>query len=243
LSRPVSELLYTDFDGRPVTDPDDVIWDGLDDLRHRDRVPGLRALLVAPGTEPFDRFLACCALASWGEPEGYAAIAQAAAQSTEVPWYGAVIHHLTSADETFGHLAAAVVASEEIASQKGTTEERLCAQRALGSPARVAREDTVITSALLVLYEDEYFTGEMVDVEDGRLTGVTGYRGGMEHGPQWEWFPDGRLQLTGRCDGGIAVGEWREWHENGQLAEHTVFDERGDVRLRRRWDERGDQCT
>ncbi|MDG9721111.1 hypothetical protein [Streptomyces sp. DH24] len=33
-------LLGTDFDGRPAGDVEDVIYDGLDDPRHRDWVPG-----------------------------------------------------------------------------------------------------------------------------------------------------------------------------------------------------------
>lgn len=105
---------------------------------------------------------------------------------------------------------------------------------------RVNRNDTEMTPGLIVTHEGRPFTGELVDTdESGRVVGLTGYRDGIEDGPQREWFSDGRLQLEGQCDYGSAVGEWREWHANGKLAEHTVFDRWGDLRRRQRWDEDG----
>ncbi|GAA0596786.1 hypothetical protein GCM10010174_10130 [Kutzneria viridogrisea] len=105
---------------------------------------------------------------------------------------------------------------------------------------RVNRDETEMTPGLVVVHNGQPFTGELVDVAaDGTVTGLTTYRDGIEDGPQWERYPDGRPQLEGQCDYGSAVGEWREWHPNGQLSEHTVFDRWGDVRRRQRWDEDG----
>ncbi|SFS94275.1 toxin-antitoxin system YwqK family antitoxin [Saccharopolyspora flava] len=68
---------------------------------------------------------------------------------------------------------------------------------------------------------------------------LTGFENGIEHGPQYEWFPDGTQQLQGRCDHGKAVGEWREWNPNGQLARYDALNEFGDLLKRRRWDPAG----
>ncbi|AHI01389.1 hypothetical protein GCM10010174_10110 [Kutzneria viridogrisea] len=100
-------------------------------------------------------------------------------------------------------------------------------------------EDTVLTPGLLVEHEGTWFTGEQVAWEHGRVEAITGYSGGMEDGPQWEWYPDGRLRSEGQCVRGGAVGQWRAWHPNGQLAERTVFDRWGDVRRRQCWDTDG----
>lgn len=69
----------------------------------------------------------------------------------------------------------------------------------------------------------------------------TTYFDGLEHGPQWEWHPDGSKKLEGQCNMGNAIGEWREWHLNGELAEYTLFDRWGDLRCRTRWANDGRQ--
>ncbi|MGM1057857.1 hypothetical protein [Saccharothrix sp. Mg75] len=125
----VRELLYTDFDGHPVGDPDEVINAAFDDDRYTARVEPLRGLL-ATGT-PYERFLACCALATWGELDGYRAVVDAAADPDASPWRGELVDRRYSVDETFAHLARAVGLGEDFTAAKGTEEERLGALRAL----------------------------------------------------------------------------------------------------------------
>ncbi|MFI6031815.1 hypothetical protein [Amycolatopsis magusensis] len=128
---PIRELLFTDFDGKPVEDPDDVITDAFDDPRYTARIEPLRAVLGDESADPYDRFLACCALASWAERDGYAAVAAAAAQSDQVVWHGALTDHRYSVDETFAHLAGTMYLSEDLTEAKGTEADRLAALRAL----------------------------------------------------------------------------------------------------------------
>lgn len=127
----VRELLFTDFDGDPVDDPDRVVLDGLDDPRHTDRIEPLHRLLDDPATEPYDRFLACYALASWGDRDGYRGVADAATQSSEVVWYEALLDVRYSVDETFAQLATAVSQGVDLAREKQTEPDRLAALRAL----------------------------------------------------------------------------------------------------------------
>ncbi|GAA3887210.1 hypothetical protein GCM10022243_59970 [Saccharothrix violaceirubra] len=127
----VRELLYTDFDGQSVDDPDEVINAAFDDGRYVARVAPLTDLLAAPEASAYDRFLACCALTTWGEPAGYQAVVDAAASPGEVVWRDELIDRKYSVDETFAHLAHAVGASEDFAVAKGTEPARLTALRAL----------------------------------------------------------------------------------------------------------------
>jgi hypothetical protein len=131
VSPSIRDLLFTDFDGEPVEDPDDVITEAFDDPRYLDRVEPLRAILNDQGADPYDRFLACCALASWAESDGYAAVSDAAAKSGDVVWYDALVDARYSVDETFANLATAVYESEDMSDGKGTEPERLSALRAL----------------------------------------------------------------------------------------------------------------
>ncbi|MFI6933128.1 hypothetical protein [Streptomyces sp. NPDC050287] len=78
-------LLGTDFDGRPVSDVDDVIYEALDDPRHRERVPGLVDLLNDDSAAARERFLACVALTTWAEPAGYDAVIAAARDPEQAP--------------------------------------------------------------------------------------------------------------------------------------------------------------
>lgn len=127
----VRELLYTDFDGQPVDDPDEVINGAFDDERYAVRVPALRRLLADASAAPYDRFLACCALTTWAEPAGYLAVVDAAADPAAVPWRGELVDRRYSVDETFAHLARAVGLGEDFAEAKGTEADRLGALRAL----------------------------------------------------------------------------------------------------------------
>ncbi|MER7175638.1 hypothetical protein [Streptomyces mesophilus] len=123
------ELLGTSFDGETGADFEDVLYDGLDDPRHRARVPRLVALLGS-GTER-ERLLACVALTTWAEPAGYEAVIAAAATPEQAPWYGALIDRKFSVDSTFAQLALAVSDSDVLAGEKGTAGQRVAAFRAL----------------------------------------------------------------------------------------------------------------
>ncbi|MFH8979714.1 hypothetical protein [Streptomyces varsoviensis] len=126
-----AELLGTDFDGEPTDDPDDVIYEGLDDARHRERVPALVALLNDPAAPARERFLSCLALTIWAEPAGYDAVIRAAEAPRATPWYGVLTERGLPVDGTFAHLAIAVADSDDMAEEKGTAARRTEAFRAL----------------------------------------------------------------------------------------------------------------
>jgi antitoxin component YwqK of YwqJK toxin-antitoxin module len=84
------------------------------------------------------------------------------------------------------------------------------------------------------------FTGEVVDVEDGQVVMLTTYENGIEHGPQWEIYPDGTKRNEGTFNHGDTVGEWRTWFPDGRLQSYQLFDRWGDLRKTQQWDEHGD---
>jgi hypothetical protein len=127
----VQQLLYVDFDGRSVTDPDEVITAAVDDPRHLERVGPLTEVLHAADSSPWDRFLACYALTAWAEPAGYAATIAAARDPERVPWVGVSIDRRSSVDDTFAQLAGAVATSSDLSQEKGSEEQRIEAVRAL----------------------------------------------------------------------------------------------------------------
>jgi hypothetical protein len=108
-----------------------MILDGLDDERHRERVAPLADLLDDEGSSDEDRLHACLALVEWAEPAGYSVIRHAARRPRSTPWYGASLDRFFSVDNTFGHLADAVRASQDTACSKGTLDDRTKALRAL----------------------------------------------------------------------------------------------------------------
>ena len=119
-------LLYTDFDGNALDTPAPLIGRGLVDDRHRERVPGLVAVVEDPAADPFDRLFACLALTAWGEEPGYRAVA--AACSTPPPWHGLPADRIRA---PFGLVAAQVGISDTMAERKHTEPARLDALRAL----------------------------------------------------------------------------------------------------------------
>lgn len=123
------ELLFTDFDGEPA-EPDDVIADALDG-GYAERTEGLVALLRDENADPAARFLACCALASWADPIGYAAVIEAAAAPDDLTWRGQTYDRFNSQDDTFAQLAEAVGRSRDMVDERGTAAERIEAARAL----------------------------------------------------------------------------------------------------------------
>ncbi|MEU9039068.1 hypothetical protein AB0D45_29775 [Streptomyces sp. NPDC048352] len=124
-------LLGTGFDGAPA-DPYDVIYGGYDDPAHRDRVPGLTALLADPGAAAGERLMALVALVSWAEPAGFEAVVRAAGTDPRAtPWYGWSTDRWFSADRSYGLLCEAATGSDELAGEKGTSELRTATLRAL----------------------------------------------------------------------------------------------------------------
>ncbi|MCX5377624.1 hypothetical protein [Streptomyces sp. NBC_00091] len=124
-------LLGTDFDGSPTDDPYDVIYDGHDHPRHRDRVPGLVALVADPGGAAGERLMALVALVSWAEPAGFEAVVRAAGDPRATPWYDWSIDRWFSADRSYGLFCEAAAGSRELAEEKGTTALRTETFRAL----------------------------------------------------------------------------------------------------------------
>ncbi|KAK2757936.1 hypothetical protein FQN54_004342 [Arachnomyces sp. PD_36] len=105
----------------------------------------------------------------------------------------------------------------------------------------VNQEEISWDEGLYIIYQGEDFTGEMVDFdENGVMIELVNYYGGLAHGWQYEWFPDGLKKMQGRCNRGSAVGEWHEWFPNGQLARHDVFTDSGQLLKRERWTETGE---
>ncbi|WP_242573351.1 hypothetical protein [Streptomyces sp. NP-1717] len=173
------QLLGTDFGDRPTSDTDEVIYAGLDHPeRHRARVPGLVAVLTDSAAPDRERFLACAALTTWGEPAGYRAVADAAESGKRAPWYGILVDRKFSVDSTFAQLAVALGDSRDMAEEKGTLAQRESAFRAL---VRIADTeyfedqlgDLLEESTARALLAD---IGETVDRGVRSLTGIVGVR-------------------------------------------------------------------
>lgn len=147
----VEKLLGTDFDGQPVSDVDDIIYEALDDPRHRERVPGLVDLLNDHSAAARDRFLACLALTTWAEPAGFDAVINAARDPERAPWYDILVDRKFSVDNTFAQLSLAVSDSDVLAREKETWAGRTEAFRSL---VRIA--------------DREYFDEKLGDLLDTR---------------------------------------------------------------------------
>ncbi|MFF5702041.1 hypothetical protein ACFY7H_06020 [Streptomyces sp. NPDC012794] len=125
-------LLGTDFDGAPTDDPYEVIWEGEDRPAHRDRVPGLTALVGDPAATGGERLMALVALVHWAEPAGYEAVVRAATTDPRAAfWYDWSIDRWFSVDRSYGLFCEAAVAGRELAEEKGTSALRTETLRAL----------------------------------------------------------------------------------------------------------------
>lgn len=122
-------VFQTDFDGDPLSDIDDLIYGGLDDERHSERVPILAELIGDTTASDYDRYLACLTLTTWGEPSGYLALESAA--TSLPPWADVSMDRHFSVNDTFGHFLTALDDSAEISNEKGTQQLRTLALRAL----------------------------------------------------------------------------------------------------------------
>ncbi|MFB7721500.1 toxin-antitoxin system YwqK family antitoxin [Nocardia sp. NPDC056100] len=66
------------------------------------------------------------------------------------------------------------------------------------------------------------------------------FRNGIEEGWSAEWYPDGIAKRSeGEIRYGFAWGTYRVWYSNGLLAEETEYDDRGEPRVIRKWDNEG----
>ncbi|CCH28675.1 hypothetical protein ABZ816_27140 [Actinosynnema sp. NPDC047251] len=126
----IRELLFEDLDGTFAPDPETVIDAAAADPRYLDRVPGLLALLAAPGTERYHRFLAVQALASWGCGAVYPVVAATAEAGRRSPWLG-VVRDLTGRDRTFPELAGAVAEGRRHTAGTDAEPARIAALAAL----------------------------------------------------------------------------------------------------------------
>ena len=88
-------------------------------------------------------------------------------------------------------------------------------------------------------YRGVPFTGEAVRFVGERLSAQTFYVNGVAHGPDREWWADGRPMSDGLLERGRPVGVWRRWYHNGRLAVERHFDAEGDLDEVRSWDENG----
>ncbi|MFJ9409554.1 toxin-antitoxin system YwqK family antitoxin [Streptomyces sp. NPDC101393] len=105
---------------------------------------------------------------------------------------------------------------------------------------RIEYQDTYRDDDSRVHYEDDPFTGEVASRDgDGRIISLVSYIDGVPSGPQTQWYSDGTKKKEGQARWGLAVGDWRKWHPNGQLAEHSVFSLEGRRVRRQRWDRDG----
>ncbi|MGW8554129.1 toxin-antitoxin system YwqK family antitoxin [Streptomyces tubercidicus] len=104
----------------------------------------------------------------------------------------------------------------------------------------VEHEDTYLDDDMRVHYEGELLTGEVIHRDGtGRMVAQISYVEGVPSGPQAEWHSDGSKKNEGQTRYGLAIGEWRKWYPNGQLAAHSVFSSEGCLKSRKEWDEEG----
>lgn len=105
---------------------------------------------------------------------------------------------------------------------------------------RLRDEETDATDDGFVLYQAEFYTGEVVETgKTGAIIALSTYENGAENGPSRKWYESGRLQAEGEVDHGRAVGTWRMWHENGVLAREHTLDDTGRAISQREWDADG----
>lgn len=176
----VNDVLGRDFDGNPSNDLEDVLLDGLEDARHRERVPALIQLLQNPVTLPLDRLLSCVALTTWAVQEGFAAVIDACRDPEHVEWRECSIDRMYSVDNTFGQLAMAVRISHWLTAENGTT-----AQRAGSISALVGVADRVYFDGQLEAVIRSAFSPEIVEeVTVVVHSGLNHLRSGDE--PRWD---------------------------------------------------------
>ncbi|MGW0688441.1 toxin-antitoxin system YwqK family antitoxin [Streptomyces sp. NPDC002754] len=105
---------------------------------------------------------------------------------------------------------------------------------------RIDDEDTPMDDGMLVYYQDELFTGEVVSKDaSGLVVDLVTYTNGVQNGPQGQWYSDGTKEMEAEAANGIAVNDFRTWHKNGQLSEHSIFNSKGRRTRRQRWDQDG----
>lgn len=184
MTSPVRQLLFTDFEGGTVDDPDLVIDAGLHEPAQAERVPGLVQALYDPATDSLDQFLAAYALTTWAEPAGFAAVQDAVRAGRDAPWYGDSIDRLYSVDDTFNQLAGGVSRAYALATGKGTEPQRLETLRALIGIADVEYFEDGLIRALSPRLVPEFAADIKAVVIRGVRRLADGYRPGFDLGGQ-----------------------------------------------------------
>lgn len=176
----VNDVLGRDFDGNPANDFADVLLDGLEDIRHRERVPALIQILHSPENLPLDRFLSCVALTTWAVQEGFAAVIDASRDPEHVAWRCCSIDRMYSVDNSFGQLAMAVRTSHWLAAENGTTAQRADSIRELVGVADRVYFDGQLEAVIRGVSSPEIVTAVTAVV----TSGLTRLRSGDE--PRWD---------------------------------------------------------
>ncbi|WP_017599159.1 toxin-antitoxin system YwqK family antitoxin [Nocardiopsis lucentensis] len=105
---------------------------------------------------------------------------------------------------------------------------------------QVDEDDLDYPDELTALLDGEPFTGQGIEYEDGQPVELTTYVDGTVEGPQLKWSPSGQLLIQGNVRQPYgAVGPWHFWDEEGRLVRENIFDEKGNIRIIREWDESG----
>ncbi len=74
---------------------------------------------------------------------------------------------------------------------------------------------------------------------NGKLASEQTYVRGHQDGPERSWYENGQLDTELAYRGGVAEGPFRHWHENGQLAAERRIVSNEAVGIGRWWDARG----
>lgn len=104
----------------------------------------------------------------------------------------------------------------------------------------IAHEDTHRDEDARLFCGDDPVTGEVIHIDGvGRLIAAISCVEGVPSGTQTCWYPDGKKRSMGNVRYGIAIGEWRVWHPNGNLARYTLFHTQGHRVSLQKWNKEG----
>jgi antitoxin component YwqK of YwqJK toxin-antitoxin module len=95
------------------------------------------------------------------------------------------------------------------------------------------------SNELFALHNGRRFTGRAVEVDqEGNKTIETEFVGGIQHGHERQYHPNGALKSEVFYKAGQPDGIGREWHANGQLKWEVAY-KNGQAVRRKRWSEDG----
>ena len=103
---------------------------------------------------------------------------------------------------------------------------------------RVSLDDVDVDEQGLILYNDEVFSGTVVEsIPDGSVLSEADYFNGLQDGPERIYRADGQLEEERICRSGRII-EVRQWHPNGKVSRLARHDESRTIEDHR-WDENG----